>query len=136
MILRGVTFIAFLACIQPMAAGWTPLNQKYLCSAPKNQKLSKQLEQEQSHRNGDHMEGHQWGGGGGEWGKGTGNKNHSWQAQNRQEEVKNSIGNGEVKELICITHGHELRLGGNAGGKGGVGRRGVKGRKKGKTVIA
>ena len=25
-------------------------------------KLSKQLEQEQSHRNGDHMEGYQWGG--------------------------------------------------------------------------
>ena len=28
------------------------------------QKLSKQLEQEQNHRNGDHMEGFQWGGGG------------------------------------------------------------------------
>ena len=27
-------------------------------------KLSKQLEQEQNHRNGDHMEGYQWGGGG------------------------------------------------------------------------
>ena len=26
-------------------------------------KLSKQLEQEQIHRNGDHMEGYQWGGG-------------------------------------------------------------------------
>ena len=26
-------------------------------------KLSKQLEQEQNHRNGDHMEGYQWGGG-------------------------------------------------------------------------
>ena len=23
-------------------------------------------------------------------------------------EVKNSIGNGEAKELICTTHGHEL----------------------------
>ena len=23
--------------------------------------------------------------------------------------VKNSIGNGEAKELLCITHGHELR---------------------------
>ena len=30
-------------------------------------KLSKQLEQEQNHRNGDHMEGYQWRGGGGEW---------------------------------------------------------------------
>ena len=25
--------------------------------------------------------------------------------------VKNSIGNGEAKELICTTHGHELREG-------------------------
>ena len=30
-------------------------------------KLSKQLEQEQNHRNGDHMEGYWWKGG--EWGK-------------------------------------------------------------------
>ena len=29
------------------------------------QKLRKQLEQEQNHRNGDHVEGYQWGGGGG-----------------------------------------------------------------------
>ena len=42
-------------------------------------------------------------------GKGTGNKKHNWQVQNRQGKVKNSIGNGEVKELICRTHGHELR---------------------------
>ena len=27
----------------------------------------------------------------------------------RQQEVKNSMGNGEAKELICMTHGHELR---------------------------
>ena len=32
-------------------------------------KLSKQLEQEQNHRNGDHMESYQWGGGEEEWGK-------------------------------------------------------------------
>ena len=31
--------------------------------------LSKQLEQEQNHRNGDHMEGYQWGRGCEEWGK-------------------------------------------------------------------
>ena len=37
--------------------------------------------------------------------------------KNRQGEVKNSIGNGEAKELICMTHGHELK-GGNAGGRG------------------
>ena len=33
--------------------------------SPQNEnKLSKQLEQEQNHRNGDHMEGYQWGVGG------------------------------------------------------------------------
>ena len=35
---------------------------------PKN-KLSKQLEQEQNHRNGDHMEGYQWGSGRGREGE-------------------------------------------------------------------
>ena len=49
--------------------------------------------------------------------KGTGNKKHKWQVQNRQREVKNSRGNRKAKELICMTHGHELsRGGGNAGG--------------------
>ena len=33
---------------------------------------------------------------------------YQW-AQNRQGEVKNSIGNGGAKELICTTHGHELK---------------------------
>ena len=42
-------------------------------------------------------------------GKGTGNKKHKLQVQNRQGEVKNSIGNGAAKELICMAHGHELR---------------------------
>ena len=43
------------------------------------QKLSKQLDQEQNHRNGDHMEVYQWGGGGVEWGrKSTGNKKRTW----------------------------------------------------------
>ena len=40
-------------------------------------------------------------------GKGTGNKTYNWQGQNRQGVVKNSMGNGEAKELICMTHGHE-----------------------------
>ena len=44
-----------------------------------------------------------------EAGKGTGSKKHKWQVENRQGEVKNDIGNVEVKELICMTHGHELR---------------------------
>ena len=45
-------------------------------------------------------------------GKGVGNKKHKWQVQNRQGEVKNSIGNVEAKELTCMTHGYELREGG------------------------
>ena len=40
-------------------------------------KLRKQLEQEQNHRNGDHMEDCKQGGGNG--GKGTGNEKHNWQ---------------------------------------------------------
>ena len=46
-------------------------NSQLSTNEPKkqNQKLSKQVEQEQNHRNGDHMEGYQWGGGGDEWGK-------------------------------------------------------------------
>ena len=48
-------------------------------SKKRKNKLSKQLEQEQNHRNVDHMEGYQWGGGDGRMGgKGTGNKKHKW----------------------------------------------------------
>ena len=39
------------------------------------------------------------------------------------------MGNVEAKELICMTHGHGLRVG-NAGGRGGARCRGIKGRKK------
>ena len=35
-------------------------------------------------------------------------------------EVKSSTGNGEAKELVCTTHGHELR-GENAGRNRGTG---------------
>ena len=38
-----------------------------------------------------------------------GNKKNKWYVQNRQGEVKNSIGNVEAKELMCTTHGHELK---------------------------
>ena len=39
-----------------------------------------------------------------------------------------SIGNVEAKELICMTHGHELRrVGGNTGGTGCAGQRVIKG---------
>ena len=53
------------------------------------------------------MEDYQCGGGNG--GKGIGNKKCNQQVQNRQGEVKNSTGIGEAKELIGTTHGHELR---------------------------
>ena len=39
------------------------------------------------------------------------------------------MGNGEAKELICITHGHELRWQ-NDHGRGCTGQREIKGRKK------
>ena len=83
------------------------------------------LEQEQNHTNGDHMEGYQkgWGENGG---KGTGNKKHKWYVQNRQDELKYSIGNREPKELICSTHGHELRRQGCCG-RQGIEQRGIKG---------
>ena len=61
-------------------------------------------------------------------GKGTENKQHKWQVENRQEEGKNSIGNVEAKELICMIHGHELKVG-NVGGMGYAGQRGIEGEK-------
>ena len=42
---------------------------------------------------------------------------------------------GEAKELTCLTHGHEPRWG-NDDGRGVIGRREIKGRKNGTTVIA
>ena len=53
-------------------------NSQLLTTKPKNKnkKLSKQLEQEQNHRNGDHTEVCQSGGGGEKGGEGTGNKKH------------------------------------------------------------
>ena len=46
-------------------------NSKLLTTEPKKQKqkLSKQLDQEQNHRNGDHMERYQWGWGAGRTGE-------------------------------------------------------------------
>ena len=38
------------------------------------------------------------------------------------------MGNVEAKELLCTTHGHEVRWG-NDGGKVGAGQRGIKGGK-------
>ena len=76
------------------------------------------------------MEGYQQGGGRGRMGeKLQGIRSINWQVQNRQGEVKNSMGNGKAKELICRTHGHELSWG-NTGGREGTGWSGIKGRKK------
>ena len=61
------------------------------------------------------MEGYQWGGVEGEWGKRYRDKKHKWQVQNRQGEIKNTMGNVEAKELTCMTYGHELKWG-NVGG--------------------
>ena len=66
--------------------------------------------------------------------KGAEIKKHNWQVQNRQGDVKHRIGNGEAKEHICATHGHELR-GGLLEGRGVPGR-GGKGEKIRTTVMA
>ena len=100
----------------------TTNSQHQQLNLKQKQKLSKQLEREHNHRNGDHMEGYQQRQVGGKnAGKDTGNKKHKWQIQNRQGEVKNSMGNGKAKELICMTHGHEIRWGNDGGGLQGRG---------------
>ena len=113
------------------------INSQLSTAEPKNQPTNqprKHLEQEQNHRNGDHMEGYQWGGEGGNGEKSTGIKKHNWQVQNRQGEVKNCLGNREAKAFICMTHGCELRVSID-GGNGGAGQRETKG-ENGTTVIA
>ena len=57
------------------------MNSQLSTTESKNNKnkLSKQLEQEQNHRNGDHMKCYQREGRGGRMGEnGTGNKKHKW----------------------------------------------------------
>ena len=67
------------------------------------------------------MEGYQWGAGRGRVGeKVQGISSINGRYKIDRGEVKNSIGNGEAEELICMTHGHEVS-GGNAGGRGGTG---------------
>ena len=74
-------------------------------------KLSKQLEEEQNHRNGDHMKVYQQGSGRGR----DGGKVQRISSTNGRQKIvgggKNSIGNVEAKEVICMTHGHELQGG-------------------------
>ena len=71
------------------------------------------------------MEGWQLGWGSGRMGgKVRGLRSKNWSVQNRQEDVKNSMGHGVTKELIRMTHGHELSggilLGGGAKGEIGT----------------
>ena len=84
-------------------------NSQLLTTEPKKKKTktkTRQTRTGQNHRNGDHMEGGEREGENG--GKGAGNKKHKWQVQKRQGEGMNSVGNGEAKDVICVTHGHEL----------------------------
>ena len=47
-------------------------------------------------------------------------------------EVKNHIRNVKAEELMCMSHGHELRLAGwDSRGREGTGQRGIKGEKVG-----
>ena len=48
--------------------------------------------------------------------------------ENRQGEGENSVGNVETKELICMTHGYELK-GRDVGGMGYARQRGIEGGK-------
>ena len=43
-------------------------------------------------------------------------------------DVRNNIGNGEAKELICTAHGHELTSGGLLEGMGEPGSGGQRGK--------
>ena len=74
------------------------------------------------------MKGYHQGVGGEERGKGTENKQHKQQVENRQGEGKNSIGNIEAKEIIFMTLGRELWWG-NLGGRRWAGWSVVKGGK-------
>ena len=64
------------------------------------------------------------------------NKKSNSYVPNRQGEVKNSIGNGEAKELICMTHGRGLRGQGESWWEGVCSAERNKGRKNQTTVIA
>ena len=96
-------------------------------STIESKKLSKQAEQKQIHRYGDHLEGYQLGRG--RMGEKMQGLIKKWQVQKRHEEVKNSIRDGEDKDLLpkIMTHGHELRGRGLLEGvrvPGGGGQRG------------
>ena len=80
-------------------------------------KLSKQVEQEQNHRNIDHMEGYQRvSGRGREREKVQGIRSIIGKRKRDKGRLRIVYRNGEAKELICTTHGHELKRGMLVGG--------------------
>ena len=111
-------------------------NSQLPTTEPKKQKLSKQPEQEQNQRNGHHMEDYQQGSGRGrEGGKVQRMSSINGRQKIRQGEGENSIGNVEAKELICMTHGPELK-GQEMRIEGDCRTEGNKGGENGTTVIA
>ena len=81
------------------------------------------------------MEGYQQRGGRGEWVEkvqGISSINGRYKIERGRLRI---VWEMEKPKNSYITHGHELRWG-NAGGRRGAGRRGIKGRKNGTTVIA
>ena len=77
-------------------------------------KLNEPAEQKQYHRYGDHLDGYQLGGSRGRMGEKVQElRSTYWQVQNRQGDVKKTVGNRVAKELVCITHGHEISQGRN-----------------------
>ena len=62
--------------IKNMHSKMTTNSQLSTTKPKKTNILSKQVEEEHNHRNGDHMEGYQQGGDGGRIG--TGNRKHKW----------------------------------------------------------
>ena len=107
-------------------------NSQTSMTEPKKQKekLSKQVEQEQKQRNVDHMDCFQWGWGGEEWrGMAQGIRSIIGRHKIDGESLRIVQENGEAKDLICTTHGHELRVG-DAGGLGDAGQKGDTGEKK------
>ena len=85
-------------------------NSQLSTTESKKQKQTKQTTRtEKNHRNGDHVEDYQQGEDGGRKGeKVQGIRSINGKYKKDQGEVKNSIGNVEAKELICMTYGHEL----------------------------
>ena len=73
----------------------------------------------------------------GEWGKGTGNKKHRWQVENRQGEDKKSIGRKVEKPKNLYEQPMDMSCsGGRLVGVGVQGRGEYRGEKNGTTVMA